>query len=244
MTADRRGGNTAAIGLVTRERILDVAEKLFAEKGPEAVSVRAIATAANVNIGAMNYHFGTKERLFEQIFRRRVVPLNEERLRMLDEAIASAPSGMPTLEQILTALITPPLRFSAVASGSARALVVMQFLGHAFSSPNEGAFLETYYEEVRTRFIGILRQACPQLSITEIVFRYNFVIGAVTYAMGGPARMSRLPKGMARAAPVAPLSVDEAIQEFIALAIASFRQPPESHAVSAKARKVRRLRSA
>lgn len=244
MTADRRGGNTAAIGLVTRERILDVAEKLFAEKGPEAVSVRAIAMAADVNIGAMNYHFGTKERLFEQIFRRRVVPLNEERLRMLDDLIASAPSGIPTLEQILTALITPPLRFSATASGSARALVVMQFLGHAFSSPNEGAFLETYYEEVRTRFIGILQQVCPQLSIPEIVFRYNFVIGAVTYAMGGPARMSRLPKGMAKATSAAPLSVDEAIQEFIALAIASFRQPPESHTISAKTRKVRRLRSA
>jgi AcrR family transcriptional regulator len=224
MGIDRRGGNTAALGLVTRERILDVAESLFAEKGPEAVSVRAIAAGAEVNIAAVNYHFGTKERLFEQIFKRRVVPLNEERLLLLAEAIASAgPSGVPRLENILTAFIGPPLRFSASATNSARALVVMQFLGHAFSSPNEGAFLEAYYEDVRTRFVDALTKACPDLGLSEIVARYNFIAGAIAYAMGGPARLNRLPKGL-KAKSFKPLSEEGLVREFVAFAAAGFRE--------------------
>lgn len=229
MSVDRRGRNTAAIGEITRERILDVAERLFAEKGPQAVSTRAIAAAANANLSAMNYHFGTKERLFEQIFRRRMVPLNEQRLKMLDDAIAAAgPSGVPTIEDILTAFVTPMLRFSSVASGSARALVVMQFLAQVFSSPNEEAFLETYYEEVRTRFLDILRRACPALSIAEIVLRYNLVVGAITYAIGGPTRMSRLPRRLAEEGPLVPLGDEETIRGFVSFAAAGFREPPHT----------------
>jgi AcrR family transcriptional regulator len=66
-----------------RTSILDAAEDLFAREGPSAVTLRSIAAAADVNVAAVNYYFGSKERLFEEMFLRRVVPLNEERLLRL-----------------------------------------------------------------------------------------------------------------------------------------------------------------
>jgi len=59
---------------LTRERILDRAEVLFAQKGYRAVSVREITSAAECNLAAVNYHFGNKENLYLEVFRSRWVP--------------------------------------------------------------------------------------------------------------------------------------------------------------------------
>jgi AcrR family transcriptional regulator len=59
---------------LTRERILDIAEVLFAQKGYRAVSVREITSAAECNLAAVNYHFGNKENLYLEVFRSRWVP--------------------------------------------------------------------------------------------------------------------------------------------------------------------------
>ena len=56
---------------LTRERILDTAEVLFAQKGFEAVSVREITAAASCNLAGVNYHFGNKENLYLEVFRSR-----------------------------------------------------------------------------------------------------------------------------------------------------------------------------
>jgi len=59
---------------LTRERILDTAEALFAQKGFRAVSIRRITSAAECNLAAVNYHFGNKENLYLEVFRSRWVP--------------------------------------------------------------------------------------------------------------------------------------------------------------------------
>jgi AcrR family transcriptional regulator len=59
---------------LTKERILDTAEILFAQKGYQAVSVRQITSAAECNLAAVNYHFGNKENLYLEVFRSRWVP--------------------------------------------------------------------------------------------------------------------------------------------------------------------------
>jgi AcrR family transcriptional regulator len=74
-------------GIDTRNLILDVAEKLFAENDPAAVTVRTSAVAANINTQAVNYHFGSKGRLFEEMFGRRMGPVNRERLERLDACV-------------------------------------------------------------------------------------------------------------------------------------------------------------
>jgi AcrR family transcriptional regulator len=56
-----------------REFILDAAERLFAEQGFEAVSVREISKAADINIAMVSYYFGSKEKLYEEVIQRKIM---------------------------------------------------------------------------------------------------------------------------------------------------------------------------
>src|SRR5258707_12134788 len=67
----------------TKSRILDVAEQLFMEHGFEATSLRQLTSSAGVNLAAVNYHFGTKEELFQTVLTRRLDPMNQERIELL-----------------------------------------------------------------------------------------------------------------------------------------------------------------
>ena len=78
----------------TRQRILGAAEELFAERGFAAASLRQVTAAAKVNLAAVNYHFGSKDNLIEEVFRRRLDELSRRRLERL-AAIEAA--GTPTL---------------------------------------------------------------------------------------------------------------------------------------------------
>ena len=71
---------------VTKTKILDTAERLFAQKGFDAVSLRNIVEAAKVNLAAVHYHFGSKQALLHAVVSRRLRPVNDERLAMLAEA--------------------------------------------------------------------------------------------------------------------------------------------------------------
>lgn len=83
----------------TRGRILEAAQKLFAEKGLDATSVRDITTEAECNVAAVNYHFGGKENLYLESFRAMLEPLRDQRLAVLDELMEREPA--PTLEEYL-----------------------------------------------------------------------------------------------------------------------------------------------
>src|SRR5438445_6891162 len=89
----------------TRERVLDTAERLFAEKGLEAVSVRDITQAAEANLGAVNYHFGTKEALITEVFERRLTPLNQARLAQLNVLEKAAGKKPLKVEEVLASFI-------------------------------------------------------------------------------------------------------------------------------------------
>ncbi|MBN9473657.1 MAG: TetR family transcriptional regulator [Burkholderiales bacterium] len=197
-TRVRPRGSQNAAGEETRTTILDVAERICAGEGFEALSVRAISEAAGVNLAAITYHFGGKSQLFEEMFRRRVVPLNDERLALLDAALAS---GAPTLEAVVRAFVEPPMKLTAAinARSNNSALVVMQFLSRAFAMPGENEFLQTYYEPVRSRFILALKHFLPKLPLEEVIWRYNLMVGGIIYAMGGWERMERPPAAFASA---------------------------------------------
>ena len=64
----------------TKQRILDVAEQMFADQGFAGTSLRSIIAAANVNLAAVHYHFKSKEALLEAVVLRRLGPLNQQRL--------------------------------------------------------------------------------------------------------------------------------------------------------------------
>ena len=97
----------------TRERILDAAEALFVEHGFEATTMRMITGRAGVNLASINYHFGSKEALIQDVFRRRLTWLNEERLNALDRFEKEAKGAPLKPHQIVEAFFGVSLRMAA-----------------------------------------------------------------------------------------------------------------------------------
>ena len=94
----------------TRERILDSAERLFAQKGLKDTSVRDITREARAHLASVNYHFGSKDGLLRELIDRRIVPLNRERLRLLDDAAKKYGKNSVPLEIALHALLHPSVK--------------------------------------------------------------------------------------------------------------------------------------
>src|SRR5690242_8536197 len=84
----------------TKTRILDAAELLFMEHGFEATSLRQLTAAASVNLAAVNYHFGSKEELFQAVLTRRLDPMNQERIELLERVERDAGARAPSVEKV------------------------------------------------------------------------------------------------------------------------------------------------
>ena len=160
----------------TKAAVLAAAERLFALNGFQNVSVRDITAAAGVNLASVNYHFGSKDALLFEIFRRRTAELNRERARMLHEANARH-DGAPPVREILRALFEPPLRWGSPESGRG---VSVQFIIRARSEGNAAMrhALSTDVSHLR-RFADALIAARPELAREEIYWRLHFVLGMI-----------------------------------------------------------------
>ncbi len=169
----------------TKERILDAAEALFMEHGFEGTGLRVITAAAGVNLASANYHFGTKEDLFEAVLTRRLDPMNQERVRLLDEyEHASAPVPLPC-ERILDALFIPALKLARDPHrGGANFL---RLLGRAYADPAPFVrqFLSDQYATMIARFKAAFGRALPHLPRKELSWRLHFIMGALSYTLAG-----------------------------------------------------------
>ena len=169
----------------TRERILDVAEGLFMQYGYEATSMRSITGAAEVNLAAVNYHFGSKEALLREVFRRRLAWLNQQRLQALDR-LEEAAGGAPLKpSQILEAFFGTLLRMGE--DPSLGGMTFLRLLGRTLTEPAEfiRAFFAGEYAEVIDRYKRALFRALPDVPQAEIVWRLHFMLGAMSYAIAG-----------------------------------------------------------
>lgn len=169
----------------TRERILDAAEQLFMAHGYDGTSMRQITSGAGVNLAAVNYHFGSKESLMQEVFRRRLDWLNEERMRVLN--VYELESGGKPLKpsQIVDGFFGTLLR---MADDEARGgMTFLRLLGRTLTDPSEfiRTFLAHEYAEVVDRYKQALFKALPEVPKAEIVWRFHFMLGATSYAIAG-----------------------------------------------------------
>ncbi len=169
----------------TKEKILDVAEDIFAQKGFSATSMRSITAQANVNLAAVNYHFGSKAQLYQEVFRRRVGPINQKRIQLLNK-LETAANGTPlTLEAILRSFITPALEAGADPKKGGDAFIRLLGRTHAEPGPEVHDFLPELYGEVKNRYRKALALTLPHLSEEELSWRVHFVIGTIAFTLAG-----------------------------------------------------------
>jgi AcrR family transcriptional regulator len=103
----------------TRERLLDAAEVLFCRQGFDRTSVRDLTAAAGCNVAAVNYHFGGKQQLYLEMFRRRLSAVIQECIDTIDTLMAGP---NPNLEDLIRCWVTPPLK--ALETQEPRAMIM------------------------------------------------------------------------------------------------------------------------
>ena len=179
----------------TKDRILQAAEELFAQQGFGATSLRQVTSRADVNIAAVNYHFGSKDNLINEVFRRRMDDMSRERLQALQDAVASHPG---VLEPILSAFVEPALAMAQDRHGGGAFIRVIA-RAYAESNDNLRKFLSDQYGHVLREFAKAINGCIPGLSKEDLYWRLDFLSGALTYAMADFGLIKR------------PSSVSEAI---------------------------------
>jgi AcrR family transcriptional regulator len=179
----------------TKDRILGAAEELFAQHGFGGTSLRQVTSRADVNIAAVNYHFGSKENLVNEVFRRRMDGMSEVRLSRLAAAQAERPQE---LEPILAAFVEPALALAQDRNGGG---AFIRVIARAYAEKNDGLrkFLSEQYGHVLREFGKAIAACLPGLGKEELYWRLDFLAGALTYAMADFGLIKR-PTGVTEAA--------------------------------------------
>ena len=177
----------------TKDRILYAAEELFAQQGFASTSLRQVTSRADVNIAAVNYHFGSKDNLVHEVFRRRMDVMSAQRL----EALAKAAAAPGELEPILAAFVEPALAMAQDRHGGG---AFIRVIARAYAESNDSLrkFLSDQYGHVLREFAKAISTCVDGLSKEELYWRLDFLSGSLTYAMADFGLIKR-PNGVSEA---------------------------------------------
>lgn len=200
----------------TKVRILDAAERLFAQQGLD-VSIRQITDEAGVNLAAVNYHFQSKEALIDAVIARRFEPVTHRRFEMLDQVEATAGSGPLPLEGVLEAFLAPVLAPNRPGLEHLKPLV-----GRMYTMPPEfiKRLFQTHLAPVVARFSAALARAVPDLPESECMWRLYFIGGAMVHAINWSGVVPSLSNGQVDLSDTRAL-----LARLVAFAAAGFRAP-------------------
>lgn len=213
----------------TTERILDAAERLFANHGFEGTSIRDIVNDAKVNLAAIHYHFRSKEALLEAVLARRIAVVNEARLERLSEAEAGAAPHSPSVEEILRAFIVPTVEFAQRNESGA---TFVQLMSRMFTEPKFSLtnFLGRKFGQTISLFSDALVRALPELPREVVLWRAFFAIGAMHHLLCSPGKIDLLSKGLRKS--TSDTDMTEYLVEFAAAGMSA----PSAAAVTRKTR--------
>ena len=175
----------------TKQRILTAAEAVFADQGFAGASLRAITQSAEVNLAAVNYHFGSKTGLYRAVFERRIEPINRERLVRLD---ALESGGQASVEDVVSAFVEPAI-LGARHWGS-EGMVFLRISGRMFSEPGEHwDGIDELFSEIKQRFMQAFAGALPDHSPQELFWNMYMLMGCMCHAMSSGSLLSVLSLG-------------------------------------------------
>lgn len=165
-------GNTA--GTRRREQILDVAVEMFANRGFESTTMRAVAEETGTTAPLVIYHFATKLELYRAVFARYQY-LNEERRR---QVLAVDASAADAVERIVDAFLMPTLKAQETADGKLFARLVLREASDP--SAHDRGILAEYFDPMARDFIQVMRKALPDKPPGFHEWAYMFGVGALT----------------------------------------------------------------
>lgn len=165
----------------TKNKILDAADVLFADKGFNGTSLREITSQANVNLAAVNYHFGSKKELIKAVMSRymdELSPQLESALLLICQADVK-----PSLHEVFSAFIEPLLNLNEFKENGTSTFLQLLGRGYTDSQGFLRWFLTTQYPNVFTNFTKAVKIAYPELTTEEMFWRLHFTMGTIVFTM-------------------------------------------------------------
>jgi AcrR family transcriptional regulator len=177
----------------TRTAILVAAERLYADRGFGDVTLRDIVAAANVNLAAVNYHFGSKDELIAELFVTRSIQTNRERLNEL-KAAEEKGGGRAPIDEILRALVGPPLRgcLGPDREGSTAARFMIR--ASIESVPPIRRIKNREIDHLR-KFAAAMRRSMPGRDETELYWGLHFALAMAHHTIREKERLTKLSEG-------------------------------------------------
>lgn len=171
--------------LNTRDRLLDATEKLVTQQGYANTSLREITAKAEANIAAVNYHFGSKQKLVSEMLSRRIEPMNNERLARLDAELnlAEKENRRPDGEALLRAFIEPAITFFQSQAGDKHFIRMISRVHADQDDAIRQEFLK-HMVPVFLRFFEALQKALSRIAPEKLMPRLFFCIGAMVHGAG------------------------------------------------------------
>jgi AcrR family transcriptional regulator len=187
-TSASSDGTSGAAENGTRERLLDAAETMFSKYGPHGVSLREIVDHAKANIAAVNYYFGSKDELFDEVVARSIGRLAGELVAALDET-AQDKRGDLTLDDILASFLRGGLRAELRVYFRLRTWMGM------VNPTRATELLAEFFDPMTNRYVDALGAVLPALSRAELGWRLYLVSAALLFTAFDANRLGALTGG-------------------------------------------------
>jgi AcrR family transcriptional regulator len=178
---------------LTRTAILAAAERLYADRGFGDVTLRDIVAEANVNLAAVNYHFGSKDELIAELFVTRSIALNRERLRLLQEAEEQG-GGRASIEAVLRALVGPTLR-GCLGPENQRSTAARFMIRVSIESVPPIRRIRNREIDHLRKFIAAMRRSLPGHSDVELYWGLHFALAMAQQTVRDSERLTKLSEG-------------------------------------------------
>lgn len=177
-----------------REKLLDTAEYLFAERGFFGVSIRDITEAAGVRNASINYHFETKQNLFLEVVNRRVEPLADARLRALRQVDLQDRDLERVVMGVAQAFIKPIIDYAAKGGkGWKNYCTLIAHLGVQKIWVDNA--VSTKYDAHAFEFINALKTIFSGATEFQIHCCFQFLLSTTLYAVCDNQRIDTLSQG-------------------------------------------------
>ncbi len=166
-------------GLRTRARLLDAALALIAERGEDGVTLRELTDAAEANVAAVSYHFGSLDSLCDAAIEQALAGYLDAQL----EAVSTV-GPESTLEELAAAFARPMIRALA---REGRELAVMRIVARAgIDPPQRWDRFEARFDGIRAAVLRVLKANVPDVEDQELILRTRCVAGMLNWLALAP----------------------------------------------------------
>ena len=177
----------------TRTAILSAAERLYADRGFGDVTLRDIVAAADVNLAAVNYHFGSKDELIAELFVTRSLATNRERLNEL-KAAEAAGGGRASIDSILRALVGPPLR-GCLGPNNERSTAARFMIRASIESVPPIRRIKNREIDHLRKFAAAMRRSLPERDEVDLHWGLHFALAMAHQTIRDSERLTKLSEG-------------------------------------------------